>query len=155
MFRRLSEADRDAINRKVDGWMAKFVGAVLLWIGVVFAGLTMWAIYKVSLLPQPEYIARYAIAAGFSLIGIFGFSVGWRLFWNKPNRYGSVLGPIGWGLLCLLFAACGIFIVVALGASRLLAESSLAWSVFACCVFSYWCFHLARRAIAHASKAAL
>ena len=155
MFRRLFSVEREQIDRKVDGWTTKIVGGVFLWIGVVFAGLTVWASYKVSLLHQPENAAAYGIACGFCLIAAFCLLVGWRLFWNRPNRYGSILGPIGWGILCLFFGGAGLFLTFAFGISKLLTDISLAWPVVACFVFSYWCFHLARKALTNVSEAAL
>lgn len=140
------------LQEKVNGWYAKIIGGVLLWIGVIGVALEIWALQIV--VAQPQNVAVYLIACGFCVVTAFSLSVGWRLFLNRPNRYGSILGPIGWSILAFLFAAFGIGLTLMFGMA-VVGDISLLLSIASCFGFGFWCFKLARRTIAYATKPAL
>jgi hypothetical protein len=137
------------LERRANRWLAKLVGGVLLWFGVAAVGLFFWAIYKIASFGEMPDWKIYLLIAGFASIGVFCVSVGWRLFLDRPNRYGSSLSPMSWRILGTMFGLLGAaFIALTFAfASDAQADflSSIAASVAAVCLLSYWCFRLARQ----------
>jgi hypothetical protein len=85
-------------------WITKFVGGVLLWIALVAFAFVSWALYRFASLHLS--VSTFVVVVVFIVlvIGFFCLSVGARMFLHRPNRYHSVLSPIGWRILGSLFA---------------------------------------------------
>jgi hypothetical protein len=67
----------------------------------------------VALLRQLESVAGadwtvLAFISVLSLLSIFCLVVGYRLAFNRPNRYGSMLPPTAWAFLAGIFAIAGL-----------------------------------------------
>src|SRR5262245_47715125 len=82
---------------------AKVVGGVMLWIGVAGLGLFVYFAYKLAVLGRTPAIGADVFMVVLAIVGVFCVYVGWRLFFNRPNRFGSILTPLGWRALCGLF----------------------------------------------------
>ena len=147
----------ESAERRVNAIFAKVIGGVMLWFGVAFVLLLVWASYKIVLLDRaPDYWA-FALLGVFALLATFCSLVGWRLFLNQPNRYGSILSPVGWRILAGVFGVLGIglFIVPVVllrgGISNDFLVTAVT-SLAACAVFCHWCLLTARQAEANASR---
>lgn len=87
--------------------IAFLAGAVLLVFGLWLEGLAMYAIERqVEFHRQIDLKLVYFLCA-LALPGYFCIAVGYRLAFNRPNRYQSILGPFGWYSLALVFAIIG------------------------------------------------
>jgi hypothetical protein len=137
------------LERRVNRWLAKVVGGVLLWFGVAAVGLFFWAIYKIASFGEMPPWKIYLLIAGLAITGIFCLSVGWRLFLDRPNRYGSSLTPMSWRILGTMFGLLGAAFIAFTWAFASDAQpdflSSIAASVASVCLLSYCCFRLARQ----------
>ena len=144
--RRLTPTEIAAIKAKVDAVFARLIGLVAGTIGIAAMALAGWASFKVY--PLEHRAPGFVVIGAFLVIGVFFLLVGWRLLLNRPNRYGSILSPVGWRVLGSLFA----FFV---GTMTLTLDTILkvAAPVIGSAIFSYWCFRSARRARANASAA--
>ncbi len=154
--RRLTPAEIAAIKAKVDAVFARLIGLVAGLIGIAAVALAGWASYKVYPL---EHRAPGLVVMGiFLVIGVFFLLVGWRLLLNRPNRYGSILSPVGWRVLGSLFAVVGIGLFAFFVGTMTLALdtiSTMAVAVIGSAIFSYWCFRSASRASENAGASAL
>jgi hypothetical protein len=145
-------------ERRVNAVFAKIIGGVMLWIGVAFVALLIWASYKIMMLNRsPDYWA-FVLLGAFALLATFCSLVGWRLFLNQPNRYGSILSPVGWRVLAGVFGVLGAgFLIVSVVLLRDGISSNVlvtaVTSVASCAVFCHWCLVTARQAQANASRA--
>jgi hypothetical protein len=154
--RELTDAEKSAIRANVDAVFARLIGVVAGLIGIAAMALAGLASYKVYLLEHRA--PGFVLIAVFLVIGVFFFLVGWRLLLNRPNRYGSVLSPVGWRVLGILFAVVGIgLFAFFVGTMTLTLDtiSTTAVPVIASAIFSYWCFRSASRARANAGAGAL
>jgi len=135
----------------VSGWQLKIVGGVLLWIGVGAVGLFSWMLYKARL----DHLGVYVFLAAFAIISLFCLSVGWRLFFNRPNRYGSILDPISWRIVGTMFGLIAWFftelIMARLDARAEVLAMFALWLALSCAV-CYWCFRRARLLSTHGSS---
>ena len=60
-----------------------------------------------------EQLASELILGVLSVLGViagFLLSVGWRLAFNKPNKYRSLLAPNAWFAICILFVLLGTWL---------------------------------------------
>ena len=137
------------IEERANRWLVKIVGGVLLWFGLAGDALFFWAIYKVVSFGESPQWTMYFLIAGFAIIGMFCLSVGWRLFLDRPNRYGSILTPLSWRILGTLFGVAGAafagFIVAIASDAQASLLSSAGTSLAALCLLSYFCFRVARQ----------
>jgi hypothetical protein len=156
----MSDLPPDVIERaerRINAIFARIIGGVMLWIGVAFVGLFAWASYKIMALNRaPDY--RALVLLGLSaLLATFCSVVGWRLFLNRPNRFGSILGPLGWHMLGGVFGVLGsasfVVSVVLLRAGTSSDVLVMAvTSVASCAVFCHLCLRAARQAQANGSR---
>ena len=88
--------------------IARVAGAILLVFGM---GLATLAIRIVWVQPDragaPE-LSTVVITTVLVVIAAFCLSVGYRLLFNRPNRYGSILSPVGWRLFAAFFVAVAV-----------------------------------------------
>lgn len=136
-------------KQPVPGWMTKVVGGVTLWIGFAFGALFSWMLYKISSPNVRMEMWVVVLLAVIAAIALFCVSVGYRLFFNRPNRYGSILGPIGWrivsgffGLTAVGLASAALFTDAYTNRTSIDVLSPILFSG----VFSYWCFRIGERA---------
>ena len=140
----------DAAEQPVHPWGAKLVGGVMLWIGVAAIALLAFFSYK-ALALKPVPLGAFVVLAVLLALGAFFLVVGWRLFLNRPNRYGSILGPAGWRVLgavlfiLLALAACGLLIFMRSAEFDYAAACALLVSIGVFSALCFWCFRLARR----------
>jgi len=156
----VDDLPRDVIERakrRVNAVFAKVIGGVMIWIGVAFVALLVWASYKVVTLDRAPEFGAVLLLGALAILAAFCSLIGWRLFLNRPNRFGSILTPLGWRILGAMFgvfaAAFLIFWVVLLrdGASTGLLVTAVT-SVASCAVFCHWCLSAARQALANAAR---
>jgi len=78
-------------------------------------------------------------------VTLFFLHVGWRLSLNRPNRYGSFFGPIGWWLLAVMFCATAIALTtVAFTADGVEGLAALVPGA-GCLALAYLCYRCARK----------
>jgi predicted metal-dependent HD superfamily phosphohydrolase len=139
----------DKAERIADAILAKVAGGVLLWFGVGLAALVAWMSYHLIARPQVRSLWIFIVVLGLLLLAIFCARLGWRVFLDRPNRYGSIFTPLGWRILAAGFA---IIAVTSLSAPFVLSNANLVINVFAltvissvgCGAFSYGCLRMAR-----------
>jgi predicted O-methyltransferase YrrM len=133
---------RTAHRFDVDRWMARFLGIVcsLCALGAI-AILIRLGISAISV-PHRLTAAALLFAAAMVLIAGFFLSVDYRLTFNRPNLYGSILGLTGWRGLGAFFAA--IAAVLAVQAARRRELDTLAYALVSAAA-SCWCWMRALR----------
>ena len=91
--------------------MARVSGAVLLVFGIGFAALSLWMIERqLSLRGTIERDAAVFLAVA-SVLCAFCCTVGYRLAFNRPNRYNSILSPTSWTVLAASLGSISIGLV--------------------------------------------
>ena len=93
-------------------FMARVAGGVLLTFGIAVAILAIWIVERQLTLRGSLQSTAAALVISFSLISAFCVLLGYRLLFNRPNRYGSLLPPIGWLVLAICFGVTGVGIAV-------------------------------------------
>lgn len=93
---------------RADTFMARLAGAVSLAFGIALGILAIWMVERqITLRGAIESIAAALIIFLF-VISAFCSLVGYRLLFNRPNRYGSLLSPVGWKTLAAFLCVLGI-----------------------------------------------
>lgn len=64
-------------------------------IGVAFVALVIWFGYLIFIRTSSADLWVFIVEGIFAALALFFFNVGYRLFFDRPNKYGSVLGPTG------------------------------------------------------------
>lgn len=147
----------DRAESQVNAVFAKIIGGVMLWIGVAFVVLLAWASYKVMIVGRAPGFGALALLGVLAILAAFCSLVGWRLFLNRPNRFGSILTPRGWRVLAAMFGVLAIgFVVFWIILLRDQASTDLlvmvVTSVASCALFCHWCLSAARRALANVRR---
>jgi ATP-dependent Clp protease adapter protein ClpS len=83
--------------------IARIIGGVSLAFGIAAAVLAVWAIDRQFAVRGIVQVSAAAVIVVFLLIAAFSCLVGYRLVFNRPNRHGSILSPLGWKTLGLSF----------------------------------------------------
>jgi hypothetical protein len=127
-------------------FLLRLAGAVLSWAGIGLLALMLWSI-EAAVFGD----ARFGLGAGIFcatllIVGTFCVATGFRMFLNRPNRYGSILSPRGWSILGIVFGLVGIFTVVTAfdGVFEALGPSA-AVGVVAPWALAYASFRMAKR----------
>ncbi|HEY4370014.1 MAG TPA: hypothetical protein VGN07_22465 [Steroidobacteraceae bacterium] len=111
---------RTAEETRLSGYdtlLARVAGLLLCPFGLAVLGLAVFLGYR-GLTAGTDFPAVLAVMTIFALIGVFCAVTGYRLLFNRPNRYGSLLSPIGWWILSGLFAAMALGLAVFVLESR-------------------------------------
>ena len=87
--------------------IARLAGAVLFGFGLALAGFCVFAVERLLTIDRAFDAKPYYVVCGIALIGFFCVLVGYRLALNRPNRYQSILPPLGWYALTACFIAAG------------------------------------------------
>ena len=97
----------DPYKREVDAWLQRAVGVLALAAGVPFALLFMFVVARTAGRLPAEAALILGVLAVLALLAGLLLSVGWRLAFNRPNAYNSLLSPNAW------FAIAAVFLVIA------------------------------------------
>jgi ATP-dependent Clp protease adapter protein ClpS len=98
-------------------FIASVTGGILLAFGIVLA-MFVARIVELQFVTRNALQTNAAVTALSCLVmSVFFLVVGYRLLFNRPNRNGSLLSPIGWMVLAVCFFAVGA-VVAAIGMSR-------------------------------------
>lgn len=89
--------------------LTRFSGAILLTFGVGLIVLGLWIVERQVTFQRAPDGTLIAVLTGFLLIALFCLPVGFRLAFNRPNRYGSLLPPAAWFALSCFFVVLGAF----------------------------------------------
>jgi hypothetical protein len=101
--------------------LARAAGAVLLVFGVALGALGSVAVLRhIESIAAVDWTATLVLAL-FGVLSIFCLAVGYRLAFNRPNRYGSILPPAAWAVLAGIFGIAGL----AFGATTFTAKVPL------------------------------
>jgi ATP-dependent Clp protease adapter protein ClpS len=92
--------------------LLKLVGAVMLAAGMLGAALAAWLIEL--RLPATRGDASGSISLTALLVAICAFCslVGYRLLFNRPNRFGSLFSPFAWRLFAGFFCLMGVLMTI-------------------------------------------
>lgn len=107
--------------------LARLAGAVLLLVGIALVALLVLALVRdfSSLGADPGSVLTVPIV--FALVGLFCFTVGYRLTFNRPSSNGSILSRNAWVVLAIVFAGVGLFV----GRSAIIGKSSAGSAIVA------------------------
>jgi hypothetical protein len=125
--------------------MSKVAGVVLLPAGIALVALCAWILQRQFTLKGGVTPSAFIFSAVVGIVGFFCTLIGYRLALDRPNRYQSLLPPIGWYILALVFAVIG-FVLGVVVLRR--ADYTQLIGVACCFVFASWCWRAGR--IAHA-----
>jgi hypothetical protein len=131
-------------------WLAKFCGGVLLWFGVAAMALPVWFLYGLATHDRPIALGAVILVGAFVIVAAFCLAVGWRLFLNRPNRYDSILSPLGWRflgtvLLALMFVAVvGLYSMVVSGEYQFYALAAFTLAIAFMAALATICYQQAR-----------
>jgi ATP-dependent Clp protease adapter protein ClpS len=116
--------------------IARLAGGVLLAFGGSLVGLLVFAIPRLFERGRLEKLTSVFGIGCFGLFACFCLMVGYRLAFDRPNRYQSILAPFAWYALTLLFVvfafAAGIVSLRAAHDDGLVAVVSAALIAAAC-----------------------
>ena len=139
----LSDERKQQLKEKTDDVFTRVIGFVSFLIGTVAAIFVCWAGY-LSLFVNVSSVAVVFLGV-ILLIASFFLNVGWRMLFNKTNRYGSILSPLSWIVVGIFFLTC--FVVIMPSLENLSADSqnfvNTLISLVSCLGFSACCFYLA------------
>ena len=120
---------------------ARLAGVVFGIIGVGLGSLAAFIAWR-----QFESRGTIETAAAVLLVVLipiawFCASTGWRLAWNRPNRYGSIVRPWAWRTLAGIFLVFAITLVVF---ATMEAKLLSAWPALGAVAFALLCLWRAR-----------
>ena len=98
-----SEPFRGATETPAPSALVRIVGLVMSSLGVAFAMLVGWFVYRLWVLERFDRLFPWVLIAVSAMTATFCLLVGSRLFFMRPNRYGSLLTPRGWRILGSVF----------------------------------------------------
>jgi|HubBroStandDraft_5_1064220.scaffolds.fasta_scaffold50378_3 ATP-dependent Clp protease adapter protein ClpS len=97
--------------------IARIIGGISLAFGAAAGILAVWAIDQQFAIRGVVQISAAAAVIVFLLIAALCCLTGFRLIFNRPNRYGSILSPAGWKTLALCFLIVAVT-MAAIGLGR-------------------------------------
>jgi hypothetical protein len=92
-------------------WMARLAGLVFFLGGLALGALSIAIVWRIFRQPDIAGTGLWLLAVA-GIIGYFLTSVGYRLTFDRPNRYQSILPPFGWYGLALVFGGLGVALIV-------------------------------------------
>ena len=81
------------------------VGGAIGFCGVGLVFLLVWMLYRLGTLGDTPAFSVVVLVGAIAAVAAFCLRLGYRLLLNCPNRYHSLLSPLGWNLLGGTFAA--------------------------------------------------
>jgi hypothetical protein len=121
--------------------MARVAGAALLAFGLGLAALAVWMVERRLSLSGGLEPGVAAVIAVFAALALFCLLAGYRLLFDRPNRYGSLLSPLGWRVLATFFFALALAFMVG---AFWLGTFKLALACFFSACLAYTCVVAAR-----------
>jgi hypothetical protein len=101
--------------------LVRVVGLVMSVFGVALALFGAWAVYRIWILDRFDRPFAWLLLGGSATTAAFCLLVGSRLFFVRPNRYGSLLTPRGWRILgSVFYSTTGAMAVAAIVSGRYL-----------------------------------
>lgn len=125
----MTDSINDLFKRGVGPWLLRGMGALALLTGVPFAALAGFAAIRLSSRVLADLFFDLAMLVVPGLIAAFLLSVGWRLLFNRPNKYPSLLHPFAWGVIAVFLTATGSWLASVLVSGK--QYESLGYAVFA------------------------
>lgn len=92
-------------------WMARLAGLVFFLGGLTLDALSIAIVWRIFRQPDIASTGLWLLAVA-GIIGYFLTSVGYRLSFDRPNRYQSILPPYGWYALALMFGGLGLALII-------------------------------------------
>lgn len=126
-------------------WPVRLAGGVLSWFGVGLLLLTAMGLLSMVRYPAYRDALHVALMIGGLLLGIFCGIVGFRMFLDRPNRFGSAMAPAAWRALGIVFAGLDVLIVIAFARGLPLTVDG-AVALVSCACFAVLSFLAGRRA---------
>jgi hypothetical protein len=123
--------------------LARLAGVVMLAIGVGLEALCLFVLWR-ALAHSPLRQAELPVFLILVALGAFCTLVGYRLAFNRPNRYQSVLPPLGWYALACGFAVLGGLLLFVPGKNPHPNVWENAAAAGLCGMFATWCLRAGR-----------
>ena len=133
---------QDPSTQPVEPWLVRAAGFVLFCIGVLLSALLAWGSYRVATSSKTTDSTVFIVGAVLLPIALFCCVAGFRLLFNLPNRYGSILPPTGWYAIAGVSVALAACVAVA---SALAGRLSDLIGVVCMLAFASWCVRAGRR----------
>jgi hypothetical protein len=117
----------------------RLAGGVLIAFGLGLSILAVWIVERQFTLQRGLQLDAVAMVLGFFLVAVFCLAVGYRLFFERPNRYGSMLSPSGWMVLAACLLAIGVGVgafAIWRGAFQFLASSAVLGALACVCAIA-------------------
>ena len=127
---------------QVSSFSVKLAGTIMLGFGIGLAILAVWIFERQLSLHQAIETGAFVFITVLATLAAFCSVIGYRFLFNRPNRFGSALPPIGWKVLAGFFWLLGFVFVWAAIAHR--QYSGLVGAVLTAAL-GHWCV-LASRA---------
>lgn len=122
--------------------LVRVVGLVMSIFGVALAMFGVWAAYRIWILDRFDRPFAWLLLGGSATVATFCLLVGSRLFFVRPNRYGSLLTPRGWRILgSVFYSTTGAVCIAAIVSGRYV----LALACPLTAGFGFLCFRSALR----------
>jgi hypothetical protein len=99
---------------KMNPIIIRITGSILFLVGIGFVVSSLWIIIGQFALLGTVRLNALPLVLGLGLISFFCIVVGYRLTFNRPNKYGSILSPISWIVLGLIFGVFGLGIIISI-----------------------------------------
>ena len=117
--------------------VVRAAGLVMSSFGVALAMLVLWMVYRLWILDRFGRLGAWLLLTGTVIIATFCLLIGSRLFFVRPNRYGSLLTPRGWRILGSVFystTAASVVAAIVSGRYELLLVCPLAAGFGVMCI---------------------
>jgi hypothetical protein len=98
---------QDKLLQPVSKWEARAVGVACLLASVLLGAFTLWGTFM-TITRNPTALALWLLLSLSAALALLFGTAGYRLVASRPNRTGSVLPPVVWAVLALVFLAHAI-----------------------------------------------
>jgi predicted permease len=126
--------------------MARLSGVILLFAGLCLASLVTWIVARQLTMRVDIERSALLFCAIVAIVAFVCGTIGFRLTFDRPNRYQSLLPPFGWYTMAFVFVLLGS----GLGFMVIRREGDYEQLVGAACaiVVARWCWKAGRTATA-------
>ena len=128
---------RPAAETPAPSVLVRAAGLLMSCFGVALAMFVVWMVYRLWVLDRFGRLGVWLFLAGSVVSATFCLLIGSRLFFVRPNRYGSLLTPRGWRILGSVFystAAASVVAAILSGRYELLLVCPLAAAFGIMCI---------------------
>ena len=104
---------RPSVETRAPPILVRATGLLMSSFGVALAMVGVWMVYRFWVLDRFGRVGAWLLLMGTVITATFCLLIGSRLFFVRPNRYGSLLTPRGWRILGSVFYSTAVAAVLA------------------------------------------